>query len=85
MKLWKIVPKHLAEGVSREGTDWEWPYDKVHGFVVRAHTEEDARQLVAEHCYDEGEGVWLDSEKTVCRHLKPSGKAEVVMVDSWAG
>jgi hypothetical protein len=61
-----------------EWTPW---YDKAFGVIVRADTEEEARDMASECRGDEGKAVWLDESKTTCVELTPDGEKEIIMVD----
>ena len=39
-------------------------YDEAERFIVMAHGEIEARELVSTRCGDEGPDVWLDNRKT---------------------
>lgn len=78
MKLWKL------ESIG-DRPEWQWPYDKNHGYVIRAKTQEDARQMAADRACDEGSAVWLNPESTMCEELKCEGEPEVCMTDFAAG
>ena len=71
MKLWLLVPV----------VDWNPWYDKVFGIVVRAKSEQQARQQASEDHGAEGKEVWLDSTKTTCSILASKGKQETIIVD----
>lgn len=74
MKLWLLQP---IEGQAA----WERWYDKAFGFVVRAKTEAEARELASEDCGDEGKMCWLDSAQSTCEELTRKGKSGVIMRD----
>lgn len=64
----------------------QWPeYDVNNGFVIRAATETDARQLAAGQRGDEGAETWLDSALSTCEPLTDDGPAEIVLLDFNAG
>ena len=71
MKLWILEP---AE-------PWAPWYDKVFGSIVRADTENRARDIAAENHGDEGPLVWRDPEKTTCRELAADGEAGLILQD----
>jgi len=81
MKLWILKPKPHVD----------WPnYDAYFGHVVRAETEEEAREFCL--CGDEGVygaepgcNPWLDSTKTTCQELTQNGASGVVLSDFNAG
>jgi hypothetical protein len=49
------------------------------GFVVRARSEDAARNLSASKCGDEGPDAWLSSKSSTCVELQADGPEEVVM------
>jgi hypothetical protein len=71
--LLKIIGDHIG--------DW----DIAEGFVVRANSQQKARELAAESCGDEKADTWLDSAKSTCVDLESDGEAGVVLVDFKAG
>ena len=82
MKLWLIRP--IEKNGSFEGTAWDPWFDKAFGFVVRAETEDAARQLVTDDKYDCGfEGIdpWLDPSQSSCIELLPEGEEEIIIRD----
>jgi hypothetical protein len=62
-------------------TDWDPWYDKVFGFVVRASSPVEAREMAANECGDEGAAVWLDPENTTCEELLAEGESVVILRD----
>ena len=86
MKLWLLRPQEKYERVSLGGNDdasnpWEPWFDKAFGFVVRAETEERARQLASEDAGDENEGSWLSPEFSSCVELSVTGLETVIIRD----
>lgn len=69
MKLYYIRP-------IRDWTPW---YDTADGFIVRAESEEEARQLASSDAGCEGEKVWLDPKETVCEVLSDAGKSKIII------
>ena len=65
-------------------------YDIVHRFVIRAESEEQARQLA---CMSEAANTlraadgedWLDPSKTTCDPLDVDGAEDVILCDFHAG
>ena len=47
--------------------------------IVRANTEERARQLTSSRAYGEGKEIWLDANKTSCHELLTEGIEEVIL------
>ncbi len=91
MKLWVITPRTDLEYAN---DPWEPWYDKAFGFVIRAETEEAARQLAQSNSGDESTGEycyekknystrtpWLNRDQSSCVELTPSGKEEIVLRD----
>ena len=78
MKLWILRP---IEGLPEEDDPWEPWYDKAFGFVVRAETEDEARELAHTQAGDELVGAWKNSKYSTCVVLSPEGDAEVIMRD----
>ena len=56
-------------------------YDCAYGFIVRAATEGEARQLASWQAGNEGRDFWLDEKYSTCEPLKESGKAGIIMSD----
>ena len=82
MKLWLLLPN--LEEIGDKTNPWKPFYDKVHGHVVRAETEEEARQLAESMSGDESRKagkVWLDAKYTTCVELTADGPAEHVLRD----
>lgn len=75
MKIWILSRLTL--------TDW----DEHRRILVRARSEEEARQLASEQGQRGAEGpeVWLDPKLTLCRLLSVKGEAKVLMVDFKSG
>ena len=90
MKLWILRP---VDGLAKTDNPWEPWYDKAFGFVVRAETEAEARDLADADAGDENRGEfmgrstantkapWKDAAYSTCVELLPEGAAEVVMKD----
>ena len=90
MKLWLLMP---IQGLSDGDNPWDPWFDKAHGFVVRAETESEARQLAHEPAGDENRGEflqqktantqqpWLDSRYSTCTERRPDGEPGVVLCD----
>lgn len=64
---------------------WNFPYDVAIGFVVRAETEQQARELATSQAGDEGKKAWLDPKYTTCKSLSSVGDPEVILRDFKAG
>jgi hypothetical protein len=94
MKLWLLRP---VDGLANNDNPWEPWYDKAFGFVVRAETDTEARDMAHAEAGDENRGEflsrttantnqpWKDAKYSTCVELLPEGAAEVVMKDfaSW--
>lgn len=81
MKLWLLEPlSDLEPGFS----PWVPWYDKAFGFVVRAETEEQARELAHAQGGDENRAEhepWKNPLLSSCKELTAEGPAEVVIQD----
>jgi len=89
MKLWLLRP---VDNLTREDNPWEPWYDKAFGFVVRAETEEDAREM-ANKCggdetgkaqrvvYRTGGDPWLYPKYSTCIELTAEGESDVIITD----
>lgn len=81
MKLWILRP------IDPDNGPWNPWYDKTFGFVVRAETEQQARQLANDGGSDETrergqtQTPWLDLALASCDELTGEGEAEVVIAD----
>lgn len=81
MKLWVLEPRIKAD------SPWDNPYDKVHGFVVRAPSSHAARMIAHTRGGDEvshptdpaARNVWLDPKTSTCRQLFSEGDVGIVM------
>jgi hypothetical protein len=90
MKLWLLCP--VVE-LDKNDNPWEPWYDKAFGFIVRAETEDEARELAHSSAGDENDGEflsvkiantdqpWKDAKYSTCTELLPDGEAGVVMQD----
>jgi hypothetical protein len=81
MKLWHLQPKCGLLNTNPAA---------VHDFVIRAHTERDARIEAhfqagpeagsrEERMYNRHSRLWLDRERTTCTELTPDGDFGVVV------
>ena len=76
MKLWLLRPRKR-----RTGKDpWSPWYDKAFGFVVRAHTAQQARALAVARAGAEGDEAWT-AQYSTCVRLTEDGEEGVVMED----
>jgi len=89
MKIWILN----ARNDLGDDDPWNPWYDKAFGFIVRAETEEQARQYAHSNAGDENRGSflnkkiantktpWLESKYTTCEELTDSGDAGIIMRD----
>ena len=89
MKLYLLRPVKKLE---HNNNPWHPWFDKAFGFVVRAETEAQARELANKDGGDETGGVnhsvyrtggdpWLDEEFSTCIELTPDGELGVIIKD----
>lgn len=90
MKLWLLRP---VEGLNKGDDPWSPWYDRAFGFVVRAESEEDARNLADADAGDENRGEfmgnkiadtknpWKDAKYSTCIELTAGGEAGVIIKD----
>ncbi len=87
MELWILKPQL---NLAKDDDPWEPWYDKAFGFVVRAETEKEARQLANNEAGEENKGEflgetittpWLDSKYSSCNVLTRDGMSEVIISD----
>ena len=74
MRLW-----HLA----RYETD-NPRHDETHGYVVRAETEQEAREIASKPRGDEGPAAWLDSRRSFCVPLEHDGEPGIILRDFYS-
>jgi hypothetical protein len=80
MRIWLLRP------VSESLDPWSpWVENRTFGFVVRAQTDDAARELAATHAGDEGPDAWLLSKYSTCAELTGDGPAEVVIAEYTTG
>lgn len=60
---------------------WLNPWDKAQGFVIRAETEQRAREIASQNGGDEPNHVWLDPEHSGCREITTEGLESVILRD----
>jgi hypothetical protein len=81
MKIWLLKP------IDSESGPWDPWYDKPFGFVIRAATEERARQVADREAHDldlryrSTLGAWLDANLVSCVELTGDGSEEVLLTD----
>lgn len=90
MKIWILRP---VESLPADDNPWNPWYDKAFGFVVRAASEQQARELAQEQAGDEDRGdltqsqieapktPWIKPKYSTCKELLDDGEAGVVMRD----
>jgi len=86
MKLWILRPIITEEQERKKKHNWEPWYDKVFGFIIRANSSQEARELAQKKPGSEcgayyRKKVWLDPAITTCKELKQTGKTELIMYD----
>ncbi len=83
MKLWLLRPR---DDLPEQDDPWWNRRDSVQGFVVRADTEEQARELAHLHAAQENSSAaftaapWLDPKYSVCQQLLPDVGIEGVII-----
>lgn len=86
MKLWILRP---VENLDNENNPWRYgKYDAYYGFVMRAETEEIARQLAADVACAENNrfgNPWINNMYTTCYELTSDGAVGIVLSDYNAG
>ena len=75
MELW------ILRLINDDSASWSPWYDKAFGHIVRATTEQQARQFAADACGDEGKHAWIDDMQSSCVLLSTDGPDGVVMTD----
>lgn len=98
MKLWLLYPRDdLPSGYNckynKALNPWSDTYDCAYGFVIRAETEAEARQIAAEGGgretpnpdNDTHEPPWLTDRYSVCEELTADGDAGLIIQDFRAG
>lgn len=90
MKLWILRP---INGLPPGDDPWEPWYDCAFGFIVRAETEQEAREFAQADAGDEEKDTFLDNKKSntktpwmepkysTCLELLPDGEPGVIMQD----
>lgn len=78
-RLWLLCP---ISRLPNNDDPWKPWYDKAFGFVVRAETEEAARQLAHVNAGDEnhcGLAPWQNARYSTCVELPSDGPTETVL------
>jgi hypothetical protein len=83
MKLWILKP---VDNLPQSDDPWKPWYDRAFGFVVRAETEEAAREFAhrdggKENRWAMPRGPWLDANYSTCDELTADGEVGVVLQD----
>ena len=60
-------------------------YDECHDVVIRAKSEEEARQIASNNAGSEGSDSWLNEFTSSCSILTPDGKTGIVIENSLNG
>lgn len=96
--IWKLEP--IDPDYPGDAWDYHGGYDCAHGFVVRAATEAEARQIVVDTregtpssafpdgwpvTGSEGPDVWLDPTATSCTPIDVDGEPAVLLRDFLRG
>lgn len=81
MKLWILSPKECLPTNDNPWLPW---YDKAFGFVVRADSENRAREICGENAGNEVSPIsnpWLSEKYTTCTELTAIGNEKLIMKD----
>ena len=88
MKLYLLkpvadLPQPGPGKTSVDGNPWSPWFDKAFGFVVRAETEQEARNLAHGAAGDENRhgSPWLEPKFSTCAELIPEGEIGIVVRD----
>jgi len=82
MKLWILSP---FEGLPESSNPWVPWYDKCFGLVIRAETEEEARNIANDKQGYDLNGAWLDTKLSKCEELLEDGDEGIIICDvHWA-
>lgn len=85
MKLWILKPRTDLPEENSERNPWFVPYDVMQAVVIRAESEEQAREFAQRE--DNGECKWrrvfpwLDPSLSTCEELTADGPAGVIVAD----
>lgn len=77
-KLWILRP---IPNLQKGDNPWDPWYDKSFGFVVRADSETQAREMASGGDENRGSSPWMDEKYSTCEELLPDGDRGVVMQD----
>ena len=89
MKLWTLKPRDDNQEA------WKPWYDKAFGFVIRAESEERAREIananggdetgeISNKIYRRGGNPWLDTKQSICVELLAEGFEEIIIKDFYS-
>ena len=81
MRLWNLFPSETVDGRASQWSPW---YNKAFGFVIRAETEKQARQIATDNSGGESHGgvyPWMDERYSICEELTQNGVSELVLRD----
>lgn len=87
MKLWLLKARHKE--LPNDDNPWDDKWDKNYSLVIRAETEEQARQLAQDKAGEESNGhetdeiskPWLYAKYTTCQELTADGNVEVICIN----
>jgi len=83
MKLW-ILKARAA--LPRDDNPWKPSHDKNFGLVIRAESEDRARNLAQSVAADEApNSPWLDAKYSTCDELLSEGNEGVLLIDNVSG
>jgi hypothetical protein len=60
-------------------------YDECNGFIIRARSVIEARQIAACDAGDEGAGAWMDESLSSCEKLTKAGNVGIILRSFLAG
>jgi hypothetical protein len=81
VKLYELRP---LDGLNVDDSPWLPFYEKSFGFIIRAETEKQARQIATEMSGKEtrkNKDAWLNPNLSSCNELLPDGEAGFIMRD----
>lgn len=84
MKLWILKPHDgliYGNPYPPKTSPWYSIWDCSHGMIVRANTEEQARQIASDHHGDEGAHAWIDPKYSTCVELPAEGDPGLILLD----
>ena len=85
MRLWVLDVVELELNLPTKDDPWGYGWwDTARGFVVRAESEEQARELANAQAGEEnskGYKPWLESKYTTCEELTYEGEPGIVIRD----